>query len=109
MTSNPRNASEVRTKDGVKFGRELREKEFLFDKTYMPLNHGMLFNLIVNRVRGSKSCFRVFPFFPLLLINTMFLLCSFFGNRLFSRTPNATIRSVSSQTHCGTVKVETLT
>ncbi|KAF2025646.1 PLP-dependent transferase [Setomelanomma holmii] len=31
---------DVRTKDGVKFGRELREKEFLFQKGYLNLNHG---------------------------------------------------------------------
>lgn len=30
----------VRAKDGVKFGKELREKEFLFDKDYLNLNHG---------------------------------------------------------------------
>lgn len=30
----------VRTKDGVKFGKELREKEFMFDKGYLNLNHG---------------------------------------------------------------------
>jgi hypothetical protein len=31
----------VRAKDGVKFGKELREKEFLFEKGYLNLNHGM--------------------------------------------------------------------
>jgi hypothetical protein len=31
---------DVRTKDGVKFGKELREKEFLFEKGYLNLNHG---------------------------------------------------------------------
>jgi hypothetical protein len=43
MTSNFANNSalEVKTKDGVKFGKELREKEFLFDGEYVPLNHGM--------------------------------------------------------------------
>lgn len=30
----------VRSKDGVKFGRELREKDFLFEKGYLNLNHG---------------------------------------------------------------------
>lgn len=31
----------VRSKDDVvKFGKELREKEFLFDKSYLNLNHG---------------------------------------------------------------------
>lgn len=33
---------DVRTKDGVKFGKELREKEFLFDKGFVNLNHGKL-------------------------------------------------------------------
>lgn len=33
-------SSAVRSKDGVKFGKELREKEFLFDKDYLNLNHG---------------------------------------------------------------------
>jgi hypothetical protein len=33
-------ALDVRTKDGVKFGKELREKEFLFQKGYLNLNHG---------------------------------------------------------------------
>jgi len=32
----------VRHKDGVKFGKELREKEFMFEKGYMNLNHGKL-------------------------------------------------------------------
>lgn len=31
----------VRAKDGVKFGKELREKEFLFEEGYLNLNHGM--------------------------------------------------------------------
>jgi hypothetical protein len=31
---------DVRTKDGAKFGKELREKEFLFEKGYLNLNHG---------------------------------------------------------------------
>jgi hypothetical protein len=30
----------VRQKDGVKFGKELREKDFLFEKGYLNLNHG---------------------------------------------------------------------
>lgn len=33
-------ALNVQTKDGVKFGKELREKEFLFQKGYLNLNHG---------------------------------------------------------------------
>jgi len=32
---------QVKTKDGVKFGKELREKEFLFQEGYLNLNHGM--------------------------------------------------------------------
>jgi hypothetical protein len=36
-------ALQVRTKDGVKFGRELREKEFMFQKGYLNLNHGKCF------------------------------------------------------------------
>ncbi|KAH7071961.1 pyridoxal phosphate-dependent transferase [Paraphoma chrysanthemicola] len=31
---------EAYTKDGVKFGKELREKDFLFEKGYVNLNHG---------------------------------------------------------------------
>ncbi|KAJ4336048.1 hypothetical protein N0V95_008717 [Ascochyta clinopodiicola] len=30
----------VRSRDGVKFGKELREKDFLFDEGYLNLNHG---------------------------------------------------------------------
>ncbi|KAJ4377038.1 hypothetical protein N0V86_006478 [Didymella sp. IMI 355093] len=30
----------VRTSDGVRFGKELREKDFMFDKDYLNLNHG---------------------------------------------------------------------
>ena len=30
----------ARTKDSVKFGKELREKDFLFGKGYLNLNHG---------------------------------------------------------------------
>lgn len=33
-------ALDVRTKDGVKFGKELREKDFLFQEGYLNLNHG---------------------------------------------------------------------
>ncbi|KAI8941709.1 hypothetical protein NX059_002917 [Plenodomus lindquistii] len=31
---------DAKTNDGLKFGKELREKEFLFDKGYLNLNHG---------------------------------------------------------------------
>jgi len=42
MTSSSNNAAlEVKTKDGVKFGKELREKEFCFKKGFLNLNHGM--------------------------------------------------------------------
>jgi hypothetical protein len=37
-------ALEVRTKDGVKFGKELREKDFLFQSGYRNLNHGKCFS-----------------------------------------------------------------
>lgn len=30
----------TRTKDGVKFGKELRKKDFLFEESYLNLNHG---------------------------------------------------------------------
>lgn len=40
--SNNTTALPVRAKDGVKFGKELREKEFLFEKGYLNLNHGAL-------------------------------------------------------------------
>jgi hypothetical protein len=42
MTSPTANgtALDVRTKDGVKFGKELREKDFLFQEGYVNLNHG---------------------------------------------------------------------
>lgn len=43
MTSSSNNAAlEVKTKDGVKFGKELREKEFCFKKGFLNLNHGMI-------------------------------------------------------------------
>jgi hypothetical protein len=45
MTSSSKNgtsaALEVKTKYGVKFGKELRDKEFLFGNGYLNLNHGM--------------------------------------------------------------------
>jgi hypothetical protein len=31
----------VRSNDGIKFGKELREKDFMFEKGYLNLNHGM--------------------------------------------------------------------
>jgi hypothetical protein len=31
---------DAKTKSGVQFGKELREKDFLFDEGYLNLNHG---------------------------------------------------------------------
>lgn len=39
-TNTENKALDVWTKDGVKFGKELREKEFMFQKGYLNLNHG---------------------------------------------------------------------
>jgi len=47
MTSNMKGSTsdasvvQVTTKDGVKFGKGLRDKEFLFGKGHLNLNHGM--------------------------------------------------------------------
>lgn len=42
MTSNSKyGVPDIKTKDGIEFGKELQEKEFLFDKGYIGLNHGM--------------------------------------------------------------------
>lgn len=51
---------EVWTKDGVKFGKELREKEFLFDEGFLNLNHGTFFQ----RVSSPSS------YYPLYSIHT---------------------------------------
>jgi hypothetical protein len=54
MTSSSKNgtstALEVKTKDGVKFGKELREKEFLFGNGFLNLNHGTFasFSLVLS-------------------------------------------------------------
>lgn len=43
MTSNNISVGDAldrKTKDGVRFGKELREKEFMFAKGYLNLNHG---------------------------------------------------------------------
>ncbi|KAF1850783.1 PLP-dependent transferase [Cucurbitaria berberidis CBS 394.84] len=48
---------EVKTKDGVKFGKELREKEFLFDKGYLNLNHGS-FGTYPRTVRDTMRSFQ---------------------------------------------------
>lgn len=39
-TNKDNGALDVWTKDGVKFGKELREKEFMFQEGYLNLNHG---------------------------------------------------------------------
>ncbi|KAJ4988463.1 hypothetical protein SVAN01_06080 [Stagonosporopsis vannaccii] len=47
----------VRHKDGVKFGKELREKEFLFEKGYLNLNHGS-FGTYPRPVRDTLRSFQ---------------------------------------------------
>jgi hypothetical protein len=39
-TTSSTTALDVWTRDGVKFGKELREKEFMFQKGFLNLNHG---------------------------------------------------------------------
>jgi hypothetical protein len=50
-------ALEVWTKDGVKFGKELREKDFLFEKGYLNLNHGKIpfLSFYDNQRDGAQS------------------------------------------------------
>ncbi|CAO2653784.1 Nn.00g031950.m01.CDS01 [Neocucurbitaria sp. VM-36] len=50
-------ALQVKTKDGVKFGKELREKEFLFDKGFLNLNHGS-FGTYPRAVRDKMRSFQ---------------------------------------------------
>ncbi|KAI4663022.1 uncharacterized protein J4E79_004334 [Alternaria viburni] len=58
MTSSSNNAAlEVKTKDGVKFGKELREKEFCFKKGFLNLNHGS-FGTIPRAVRDTMRDFQ---------------------------------------------------
>ncbi|KAI4694104.1 uncharacterized protein J4E84_002684 [Alternaria hordeiaustralica] len=58
MTSSLDNAAlEVKTKDGVKFGKELREKEFCFKKGFLNLNHGS-FGTIPRSVRDTMRAFQ---------------------------------------------------
>lgn len=47
------------TTDGVKFGKELREKEFLFDKGFLNLNHGMFLQAFSfsKKSFSFESCF----------------------------------------------------
>src|SRR5436305_1484182 len=59
MTSSSSNGASLafKTKDGVKFGKELREKEFLFDKKFLNLNHGVyiFFQMILHLLGRRKS------------------------------------------------------
>ncbi|KAI4650130.1 uncharacterized protein J4E78_008412 [Alternaria triticimaculans] len=58
MTSSLDNAAlEVKTKDGVKFGKELREKEFCFKNGFLNLNHGS-FGTIPRAVRDTMRDFQ---------------------------------------------------
>ncbi|KAH6629536.1 pyridoxal phosphate-dependent transferase [Boeremia exigua] len=47
----------VRQKDGVKFGKELREKDFMFEKGYLNLNHGS-FGTYPRSVRDTLRSFQ---------------------------------------------------
>jgi hypothetical protein len=50
---------EVRTKDGVKFGKELRDKEFMFEKGFLNLNHGEFLKSVQKvHVGGELPCRR---------------------------------------------------
>jgi len=56
MTSSSNNAAlEVKTKDGVKFGKELREKEFCFKKGFLNLNHGVCIHFPHSLRANSKT------------------------------------------------------
>ncbi|KAI4621879.1 hypothetical protein J4E80_004252 [Alternaria sp. BMP 0032] len=58
MTSSLDNAAlKVKTKDGVKFGKELREKEFCFSNGFLNLNHGS-FGTIPRAVRDTMRDFQ---------------------------------------------------
>ncbi|RYN32108.1 Hercynylcysteine sulfoxide lyase [Alternaria arborescens] len=61
MTSSSKNgasaALEIKTKDGVKFGKELREKEFLFGNGFLNLNHGS-FGTFPRIVRDAMRAFQ---------------------------------------------------
>ncbi|KZM23752.1 uncharacterized protein EKO05_0000929 [Ascochyta rabiei] len=47
----------VRSRNGVKFGKELREKEFLFGEGYLNLNHGS-FGTYPRQVKEALHCFQ---------------------------------------------------
>ncbi|RAR09700.1 plp-dependent transferase [Stemphylium lycopersici] len=58
MTSNSKyGVSDFKTKSGVGFGKELREKEFLFDKGFLNLNHGS-FGTYPRPVRDQLRAFQ---------------------------------------------------
>jgi hypothetical protein len=69
MTSSSKNgasaALEIKTKDGVKFGKELREKEFLFGNGFLNLNHGTLTCLISSHSKRYPFAEPVFMGAPL--------------------------------------------
>jgi hypothetical protein len=46
---------DIKTKSGVAFGKELREKEFLFGKEWLNLNHGKLITKLEHFLSGSQS------------------------------------------------------
>jgi hypothetical protein len=58
MTSNAsKDLAEFKTKDGVKFGKEL-EKDFLFEEGWRNLNHGMSIafsSKVRNKMRMESS------------------------------------------------------
>ncbi|KAF1945199.1 PLP-dependent transferase [Clathrospora elynae] len=49
--------AEVKTKDGVRYGKELREKEFLFEKGFLNLNHAS-FGTYPQSVRTTMRSFQ---------------------------------------------------
>ncbi|KAH6868563.1 pyridoxal phosphate-dependent transferase [Alternaria rosae] len=58
MTSSLNNAAlEVKTNGGIKFGKELREKEFIFANGFLNLNHGS-FGTIPRTVRDTMRAFQ---------------------------------------------------
>jgi hypothetical protein len=82
MTSLANNgALKVTTKDGVKFGKELREKEFLFDKAYLPLNHGMLVLCSI-----SWSPFASFKVVPSVNLSSVYHISSYLSSLMITRS-----------------------
>lgn len=57
LTNGTSSSLAVRAKDGVKFGKELREKEFLFDKGFLNLNHGS-FGTYPRSVRSTMRAYQ---------------------------------------------------